>query len=117
MSQRQPLIKTIGGGNGGSYGTAPSEDLEDGSGESQSLIVSSKATTKKGSSDGNDAQVTEAIFLLFLMGRHFTSDLSKNPKTNPKLPPEVRYKRHRNYYIFKLNQFRHWWKTSRYVRT
>jgi hypothetical protein len=36
-----------------------------------------------------------------------------HPPTNPKLPPEKRGKRHRNYYIYELNQFRHWWKTSR----
>lgn len=34
-------------------------------------------------------------------------------RTNPKLPPTQRFKRHRNFYIFKINQFRHWWKTSR----
>jgi hypothetical protein len=41
------------------------------------------------------------------------NDLGEHPKTSPKRPPEKRFRRHRNYYVFKLNQFRHWWKTSR----
>jgi hypothetical protein len=36
-----------------------------------------------------------------------------HPHTNPRLPPEKRGLRHRHYYIYQLNQFRHWWKTSR----
>ena len=118
MSQRLPLIKAIGAGggsnDGGSYGTVSSKDIEiGGEDETQPLVIRSKTTKGQSPSDNTDDKVTEAIFLLFLMGHHYTSDLSLYPKTNPKLPPVVRYKRHRNYYIYKLNQFRHWWKTSR----
>jgi hypothetical protein len=41
------------------------------------------------------------------------NELSEHPKTNPKRPPASRFKRHRNYHIYSLNQFLHWWKTSR----
>jgi hypothetical protein len=37
----------------------------------------------------------------------FDEGITQHPKTNPKLPPTLRFKRHRNYYIFTLNQFRH----------
>ncbi|GAX23460.1 hypothetical protein FisN_15Lh156 [Fistulifera solaris] len=45
------------------------------------------------------------------MKQHHSSH--EHPRTSPRLPPEVRGKRHRLYYIDILNQFRHWWKTSR----
>jgi hypothetical protein len=55
----------------------------------------------------------ELIHELFLQQDRNWDDIDAHPKTNPKLPPENRFKRHRNYYIFQLNEFRHWWKTSR----
>jgi hypothetical protein len=133
MFQAQPLIKPLGG-NGGSisrlsYGTVPPKDLEAGNSnkydyEFEPLLANSKTAGQRGrtstaSRENDDARVAEAVFVLLWMGqrRYPSSDLGKHPKTNPKLPPEARYKRHRNYSIFKLNQFRHWWKTSRCVRS
>jgi hypothetical protein len=56
-------------------------------------------------------EVAEVIFDLFV--HSYWGELNEHPKTNPKRTPEKRFKRHRNYYIYHLNQFRHWWKTSR----
>ena len=60
-----------------------------------------------------DEEVPELILHMFMANFRYSADLSRYPKTNPKLPPVVRFKRHRNFYIFEINQFRHWWKTSR----
>jgi hypothetical protein len=61
-------------------------------------------------------EVAEVIIDLFV--EKSGDDLNQHPKTNPKQTPEKRFKRHRFYYIYQLNQFRHWWKTSRLlVRT
>eukprot|EP00934_Nitzschia_sp_Nitz4_P003730 Nitzschia sp. Nitz4//scaffold380_size13111//5510//7999//NITZ4_008982-RA/size13111-augustus-gene-0.39-mRNA-1//-1//CDS//3329549879//3720//frame0 len=60
-----------------------------------------------------DEMVAEAIYSLFVLQQGHWYDLASHPATNPKLCPERRFKRHRNYYIYQLNQFRHWWKTSR----
>jgi hypothetical protein len=57
-------------------------------------------------------EVSEVIVALFINGQH-GHDLHEHPKTSPPMCPETRFKRHRNYYIWTLNQFRHWWKTSR----
>lgn len=56
-------------------------------------------------------EVAEVIFDLFI----YTSwkEVNEHPKANPRRAPEKRFQRHRNYYIYWLNQFRHWWKTSR----
>lgn len=50
------------------------------------------------------------IGALFLHEHHYSH---AHPRTNPPLPPEKRGKRHRDFYVYQLNQFRHWWKTSR----
>jgi hypothetical protein len=41
------------------------------------------------------------------------SRIGSTTKAHPPHPPVKRGKRHRNWYIYQLNQFRHWWKTSR----
>jgi hypothetical protein len=56
-------------------------------------------------------EVAEVMFQLFVQADW--EELSQHPKCNPKMCPEKRFKRHRNFYVWKLNQFRHWWKTSR----
>jgi hypothetical protein len=61
----------------------------------------------------HDEVVAELILHMFMANFRYSADLSRYPKTNPKLPPVVRCKRHRNFYVFGINQFRHWWKTSR----
>jgi len=55
-------------------------------------------------------ELAEIIHGLFMHQHHYSH---QHPRTNPTLPPEKRFTRHRNYYIWLLNQFRHWWKTSR----
>jgi hypothetical protein len=61
----------------------------------------------------HDTDVAELILRMFMTNFRYSADLSRYPKTNPKLPPVVRCERHRNFYVFEINQFRHWWKTSR----
>eukprot|EP00539_Tryblionella_compressa_P014177 CAMPEP_0178819250 /NCGR_PEP_ID=MMETSP0746-20121128/2870_1 /TAXON_ID=913974 /ORGANISM="Nitzschia punctata, Strain CCMP561" /LENGTH=819 /DNA_ID=CAMNT_0020480499 /DNA_START=138 /DNA_END=2597 /DNA_ORIENTATION=- len=63
--------------------------------------------------DDDDDELADLILHMFMANFQYSDDLSRYPKTNPKLPPVVRFKRHRNFYIFEINQFRHWWKTSR----
>ena len=58
-------------------------------------------------------EVAEVISKLFDADSKDWNNLMEHPKTNPKRPPTKRFKRHRNFYIYMLNQFRHWWKTSR----
>lgn len=60
-----------------------------------------------------DVSTAEVIYEMFVLQESNWNDLYAHPMTNPKLAPEKRFKRHRNYYIYQLNQFRHWWKTSR----
>lgn len=55
-------------------------------------------------------EVAVLIYNLFMHEHHHSHN---HPKTSPYLPPEHRFLRHRNFYIWCLNQFRHWWKTSR----
>jgi hypothetical protein len=55
-------------------------------------------------------QIAEIVYLLFWTEHPHAHN---HPRTNPMLPPEKRFSRHRNFYIYWLNQFRHWWKTSR----
>jgi hypothetical protein len=59
-----------------------------------------------------EVEVAEKILALFLQSE-WRDELHQHPKTNPKRPPEKRFRRHRNYYVYQMNQFRHWWKTSR----
>ncbi|GKY96811.1 hypothetical protein MPSEU_000640300 [Mayamaea pseudoterrestris] len=54
--------------------------------------------------------LAELIYKLFMEPHHHSHN---HPRTNPYLPPQKRYSRHRNFWVFQLNQFRHWWKTSR----
>ena len=102
-------------------------------GETTALIQSHKHNNKKKKPDQedttvvvvlDDAQVAACIHQLFADaargrargGRYDSKDNEyayQHPKTNPKLAPTLRYQRHRNYYVYQLNQFRHWWKTSR----
>jgi hypothetical protein len=55
----------------------------------------------------------QVIYKLFILPRKDPGAIHVHPKTNPKAAPERRFARHRNYHIYQLNQFRHWWKTSR----
>lgn len=79
------------------------------------IITNNKENGRKKKSDHvvKDEEVAELILHMFMANFRYSADLSRYPKTNPKLPPVVRFKRHRNFYIFEINQFRHWWKTSR----
>jgi hypothetical protein len=109
------------------------DDLE--AGETTTLLITSSydANTMDGGGSGRhgsivmvvlfDKDMATLISTMFNTGggrieggtshSKFDEGITQHPKTNPKLPPTLRFKRHRNYYIFQLNQFRHWWKTSR----
>jgi hypothetical protein len=83
--------------------------------QSEALVRNGREGTKDQYSSEvfHDEVVAELILHMFMVNFRYSADLSRYPKTNPKLPPVVRCKRHRNFYIFGINQFRHWWKTSR----
>jgi hypothetical protein len=55
-------------------------------------------------------QIAEIVYLLFWTEHPHAHN---HPRTSPMLPPEKRFARHRNFYVYWLNQYRHWWKTSR----
>lgn len=78
--------------------------------ETTTLLIKS---SNKNNTDILDVSTAEVIYELFLQQEGNWDDLFAHPKTNPKMTPEKRFKRHRNYYVYQLNQFRHWWKTSR----
>ena len=90
-----------------SYGSANKTTADEETGPL--LLV---ATTTSSACTNGEAQVAETIVALFLQS-DLRDELNQHPKTNPRRPPEKRFKRHRNYYVWQLNQFRHWWKTSR----
>jgi hypothetical protein len=83
-------------------------------------LLDVKETTRlidKKNPDGNSRPLSvftgKLIYELFLQDGANWNDAHLHPKTNPKCAPERRFARHRNYYIYLLNEFRHWWKTSR----
>ena len=57
-------------------------------------------------------EVGDIIANLFL-DRNEAHEDHEHPKTHPNMRPIKRFTRHRNRYIYLLNEFRHWWKTSR----
>jgi hypothetical protein len=70
--------------------------------------------------NGTNTTVTDTALYSnqILIAKLFTrnqSSLQSNlyPKTMPNQPPEKRFKRHRATNFRRLNDFRHWWKTSR----
>lgn len=79
--------------------------------ETTDLIAVDQKTHNNGQS--MQASTGAVIYELFMQAETDWEDVTVHPKTNPKLPPVKRFKRHRNYHIYHLNQFRHWWKTSR----
>jgi hypothetical protein len=60
---------------------------------------------------GVEHELREIIYNLFQDPEHSYRHI--HPSTNPTLPPEPRGRRHRNFYVYQLNQFRHFWKVSR----
>lgn len=84
--------------------------------ESTALIPSSSgATTDAGRPNGaiplsaEDREVRDLVYALFTVPHYH----HQHPKTIPLLCPEVRGKRHRLPIARNMNEFRHWWKTSR----
>jgi hypothetical protein len=57
-----------------------------------------------------ERELAELIYHLFMHHHHHSHN---HPQSSPQLPPERRGRRHRNFYVSQLNEFRHWWKTSR----
>jgi magnesium-transporting ATPase (P-type) len=93
-------------------------DVEAAATETTALITknnTSKTDNDNYNNESYDKEIAESILKMFMANFKYSNDISRYPKTDPKLPPVVRFKRHRNFYIFEINQFRHWWKTSRYV--
>ena len=87
-----------------SYGGTNNSNDADGVEDDQPLLGS--ATTC------NTAVDDDNIFKdLLYYGGSSRNDIGS--KTHPTRTPIKRFKRHRNYYIWCLNEFRHWWKTSR----
>ena len=87
-----------------SYGGVSQND-GDGVDEGQPLLAATKTTT-----------ITideENIFKDLLYYGSSGKSSTNSYKTHPTRTPIKRFKRHRNYYIWCLNEFRHWWKTSR----
>jgi hypothetical protein len=84
------------------------------------LLQSSKDSMKNNNSDSldqttstnHDQEVATIIYHLLAYPLYYHG-VRQHPASNPILPPVRRKERHRNYYIYQLNQFRHWWKTSR----
>lgn len=73
--------------------------------EERQLLVPKDSTKSK---VDNNTPERELVADLFQSNAHHSWY-----KTHPSLPPEKRGKRHRHRMIYNLNQFRHWWKTSR----
>lgn len=87
------------------YGGLQKED-EDDPNESGRILMEIKDA---GEHIDADQQVAAIIYRLF-SGPHYDH---QHPKTIPELAPEKRGKRHRHPALWSINQFRHWWKTSR----
>ena len=79
---------------------------EDAPSEMGSILMEIKET---GQHIDADQQVAALIYRLF-SAPHYDH---QHPKTISELTPEKRGKRHRNPSLYAINQFRHWWKTSR----
>ena len=83
----------------------PKHDLEFGTGERELLIGKPNLVPDK-----VHVVVAELIYNLFTKPHHHSHN---HPRSTPYLPPQKRYARHRNFWVNLLNNFRHWWKTSR----
>ena len=108
-----PLYTSYNGKSRTSYGgveTGGNDDEEQQQQEQEQKPLLLSSAPNKGSTMAIDSDVADTILELFLQRKN---QILRHPKTNPKRPPEKRFRRHRNYYVFQLNQFRHWWKTSR----
>ena len=86
------------------YGGLQKED--DASNETGSILMEIKDS---GEHINGDEQVAAIIYRLFSTPHYG----HQHPKTIPELAPERRGKRHRHPTLWSINQFRHWWKTSR----
>jgi hypothetical protein len=92
------------------YGTISDASREGRALESSSELVPLVAASAK---TLPDQQVAALFYQLLGHVNYWYHGNHVFPESNPVLPPEVRMKRHRNFYIYLLNEFRHWWKTSR----
>jgi len=105
-------------GNPRDYGTAANND-ETGDETVTLLLLDPEIGEKKVNRDSvshqdGSSSTGQVIQKLFLQGSATDwYDLHTHPMTHPKRAPITRYARHRNPSIYQLNQFRHWWKTSR----
>ena len=68
------------------------------------------------STGGNNERIMKDLFQGYHRQDYYTKNTftdSNCNKTHPMYPPIKRFQRHRNFYIYMINEFRHWWKTSR----
>lgn len=74
--------------------------------ESSYLLVKSNSKRRQnvwGSSrEDDERRVAEVVYALFMYEHHRTH---QHPRTSPRLPPERRFTRHRNFYVRQLNEF------------
>lgn len=95
-------------------------------GDSTDLVVATHEETEllvgvPGKPRHVEYEVAEVVLALFLAEKSMEPGIiyssgngdHLHSKSHPAYPPEKRFARHRNFYIWLLNQFRHWWKTSR----
>jgi len=85
----------------------PPPTLVDEANETTSLLRTSQKQMT--SNDNDDHEVVTIIYRLFTVPHPY----HQHPKTIPALCPEFRGRRHRNLNVWRLNEFRHWWKSSR----
>ena len=62
----------------------------------EELIVGTK-------NEKRNHEIADLIFHLF--NQHQATSLHQHPKSNPTLPPVKRGTRHRNYYVWQMNEF------------
>lgn len=84
-------------------------DHESTASESTTLLGEKRVTSKRKSLSPEDQAVALLVYSLF----NVPHTHHHHPKTIPALCPEKRGKRHRHPNVWRMNQFRHWWKTSR----
>jgi hypothetical protein len=86
-------------------------DPEEGTGEERQYLLaalgpkSHPASPAIGYDDVEEAEqrrLAELIYTLFTQDHHHTH---QHPRSSPRLPPVRRGERHRNYFIYQLNQF------------
>ena len=81
------------------------------------ILSSLRQSQRQSRSTGcNNERIMKDLFQGYHPQDYYTKNTftdSNCNKTHPMYPPIKRFQRHRNFYIYMINEFRHWWKTSR----